>query len=263
MYVDNRIWCHPKLLSCSLRARWTYVAALAYSSGFGTLGTLTKEQQKAIGSTSKTRTELISKQLWHASESDAETVLIHDWKEHNGQRDDALEARKQADRERKRRERASQQSRDTSQDSHVTMSAPVTGQSLARDRTRARPVTYDLKTHQQQQPVLDHPTAAADDDELQPLRAAGWTTNQLNQITDPERALAWLEHAEQDPNVRAPGALAWTGYNSNGWPSPPRTEQTPLIRYHDPNKRCPDCDQTHGHGHLETCPRMPTTTDTT
>lgn len=97
-WLDDRLWCHPKVASVSVAARWTYAASIMYSSGFQTRGLLTAGQQKAIGSTTKIRRELIAVGLWDEEDHD---VRVHDWDEHNSRRD----AKRTYDRERKRRER--------------------------------------------------------------------------------------------------------------------------------------------------------------
>lgn len=43
-------------------------------------------------------------------------------------------------------------------------------------------------------------------------------------------------------------------------PTPPRAPQGPSeARWNDPSTTCSDCGERLGHGHLETCPRMPRT----
>lgn len=95
-WIDDRIWCHPKLTDLSDGAWRVFVSGIAYSSGMGTKGMLTSSQQKLIGARDRTRVELIAAGLWDAQDDGA--VFIHDWEEHNGKRDE----RKRKDRERKR-----------------------------------------------------------------------------------------------------------------------------------------------------------------
>lgn len=99
-WLDDRIWCHPKFVDLSGNAFAAYVKGLAYSSGFQTAGHLTVGQQKAIGADTRVRRELLAAGLWDMN-GDGGSVVIHDWDEHNAKRD----ARKAADRERKRRAR--------------------------------------------------------------------------------------------------------------------------------------------------------------
>lgn len=98
-WLDDRIWCHPKVTDLTDAAFRTYINGVAYSSGFDTSGVLTAGQQKSIGSTPRVRTELVQAALW--DDIGDNTVRVHDWDEHNGRRD----ARRRADRERKRAER--------------------------------------------------------------------------------------------------------------------------------------------------------------
>lgn len=99
-WLDDRIWAHPKLSRVPRATRWTYVAALAYSSGFGLYGRLNAGHLKTIGCTAKQRRELVDVGLWHDVPDLPGTIEIHDWDEHNGQRDAALEQRRLADRRR-------------------------------------------------------------------------------------------------------------------------------------------------------------------
>lgn len=94
-YLDDRIWCHPKFVGLSDGAGWLWTKGVAYSSGFATGGVLTTSVQKALGATTKTRRELVDAGLWDETTNG---VLVHDWEEYNGKRDQ----RKAKDRERKR-----------------------------------------------------------------------------------------------------------------------------------------------------------------
>ncbi len=95
-WVDDRIWCHPKIAGLSHLAFRIYICSLAYSGGFGLGGVLTKEHQHVIHSTAAARKELVAAGLWEDVGGGA--IEIHDWKEHNEKRD----ARRRADRDRKR-----------------------------------------------------------------------------------------------------------------------------------------------------------------
>ncbi len=101
-WIDERIYCHPKLMKIGKPARWTYVAGIAYSSAWGTRGKLEPGEQEAIGCNAKLRAELLTAGLWDPIEG-SRAVTIHDWSLHNEKRD----ARKEADRIRKREARAS------------------------------------------------------------------------------------------------------------------------------------------------------------
>lgn len=103
-WVDDRIWCHPKLVDLSDRSFRVWVNGVAYSTGFQTKGVLSTGQQRMIGSTEKTSAELVENGLWDVVDGDESTVLIHDWDRHNGKRD----ARRESDRERKRAARQAQ-----------------------------------------------------------------------------------------------------------------------------------------------------------
>lgn len=100
-WIDDRAWCHPKLTDLSDRAFRVWVNGLAYSSGFGTRGLLTVGHQRTIGSSARVRKDLVATGLW--DEADNGAVVIHEWEEKNGRRDD----RRERDRQRKRDERKS------------------------------------------------------------------------------------------------------------------------------------------------------------
>ncbi len=95
-WVDDRIWCHPKLSDLSDRAFRVWIQGISYSAGMSTGGVLTPAQQRLVGSTPKVRQSLFDARVWDELAGGA--VGIHDWDEHNGKRD----ARRAADRERKR-----------------------------------------------------------------------------------------------------------------------------------------------------------------
>lgn len=99
-WLDERVWCHPKFTDLTDRAGWTWAKSVAYACGMATGGVLTPGQQKLMGADAKVRRELVDARLWDELEDGS--VTIHDWKEHNGQRD----AKRKADRDRLRDKRA-------------------------------------------------------------------------------------------------------------------------------------------------------------
>src|SRR5690349_13483511 len=101
-WLDERIWCHPKFADLSDRAFRASVHAIAYSSGFSCAGHLTPGQQAKIGADARIRAELIRFGLGDEN-GDGASIYIHDWADHNSKRD----ARRAADRERKREARKS------------------------------------------------------------------------------------------------------------------------------------------------------------
>lgn len=100
-WLDDKIWCNPKVVDLTNHAFAVYVKGIAYSSGMATGGHLTPGQQKIVGGDSKARTELLRAGLWEMN-GDGESVEIHDWEHHNA----AHDARRERERERKRRARA-------------------------------------------------------------------------------------------------------------------------------------------------------------
>lgn len=83
-WLDDKVWCHPKLTDLSDRAFRAYINGIAYSSGFTTRGHLSPGQQTTIGVTAKARQELLDAGLW---EVNGNGVYIHDWEIHNGAHD--------------------------------------------------------------------------------------------------------------------------------------------------------------------------------
>ncbi len=102
-WLDDRAWCHPKLVNLNDRAFRVYINGISYSSGMSTRGILTPSQQRFIGATASIYRALVSEGLWDELDG---TVRIHDWDEHNARR----EARRDADRQRKRHQRSGQSS---------------------------------------------------------------------------------------------------------------------------------------------------------
>lgn len=99
-WLDDRVWAHPKFADLTPLGFRAYVYGVCYSSGFGTRGRLTPGTLKTIHVGAKQRDELITAGLWNVDNHD---VVINDWDEHNGKRDQ----RRANDRERKRKARAS------------------------------------------------------------------------------------------------------------------------------------------------------------
>lgn len=115
-WIDDRIWCHPKVTDLSDAAFRLHVNAIAYCCGFGTRGFLSKGQLRTIGATPKLRKELVDSRLWDEYHG---LVYVHDWEEHNGKRD----ARRVADRLRKQHERSKGQNESSPQDSPADVPA--------------------------------------------------------------------------------------------------------------------------------------------
>lgn len=120
-WIDDRIWCHPKLVGLTARAFRAYINGLAYSSGFACQGRLTDPQVKAIGASANVRRELVDAGLWAEATDRSGAIEIHDWAEHNSKRDE----RRAQDRERKRRQRERDNQRDVTRDIHRDETADV------------------------------------------------------------------------------------------------------------------------------------------
>lgn len=135
-YIDDRAWCHGKIVGLSDKAFRVWVSGIAYASGMSTLGVLDASQQRLLGSSSRVKSELVDAGLW--DELPGKAVSIHDWDEYNGKRD----ARKAADRERKRQARRSPLSAghdaDSPQDVRRTRAGVSAGIPERRPRAPAR-----------------------------------------------------------------------------------------------------------------------------
>jgi len=169
-WLDSRIWCHPKITGVPKSARWAYVAAIAYSDGFGTEGVLTRGQLRTLDCLQRDRQHLIRVGLWIDAGDGA--ILINDWTAHNGDRD---KKRQQArERQRRKREREAQESRVTERDGERDQSRDVTRDSGVTDSvtSRARPMTGEGVTGEEEpelravvgedhddEPGFDEPTA--------------------------------------------------------------------------------------------------------
>lgn len=97
-WLDDRAWCHPKLVALSDKAHRVHINAISYSSGMGLRGVLGTSHQRLMGATRGIRWELVEAGVWDDLGGD---IRIHDWDVHNAKRDD----RKERDRQRKRVER--------------------------------------------------------------------------------------------------------------------------------------------------------------
>lgn len=97
-WTDDRLWCHPKYVGLSWRAKAVLRHSFDYSSGMATHGHLDAGAQRLLGADRKTRDELIAGGWWDTNGT-TDSVVVHDWEEHNGARDKS----RQLARERKQR----------------------------------------------------------------------------------------------------------------------------------------------------------------
>lgn len=111
-WLDDRAWCHSKLVNLPDKAFRVYINSISYSSGMGLKGVLTPPQQKLMGATSQIRQKLIEAGLWDDLDG---SIEIHDWADHNSKRDE----RREKDRVRKREARRAERPQDSPQDAPV------------------------------------------------------------------------------------------------------------------------------------------------
>lgn len=240
-WLDDRIRDHPKFLELSDRAFRTHILALCYCSQHATGGHL-EAAVKAMNVRKPVVKELVSSRLWDLED---DGLWVHDWQEHNEKRDASADERRAQARERQRRhrERVRARGENVTRDSHETSRVTERDESRVterdvptRARARARRARARSSHHDQDKPLsATGPTTPGvtpdrDDDapDLDRLTRAGWTRAQLQDAAiEPERALAWLDHAESGNGVRNPGGLAWAGFDSNVWPPEARLEVAP------------------------------------
>ena len=108
-WLDDRVWCHPKLVGLSDAAFRAYVNSITYAAGMGTRGHLSCAQIKLISAKKNSKNELLSAGLWDEVD---DGIAIHDWDTHNGKRDE----RRAKDRARKRIARAKDSPQDIPQE---------------------------------------------------------------------------------------------------------------------------------------------------
>jgi len=106
--LDDRFTTHPKILRCSVRARWLFLECLCYCAGQLTDG---RVPAQLLRGHRKELSELLHVDLLH---KDGEDFVVHDWAVYNGTREQWHQKRA-ADAERKRRQR--DRERDSAQES--------------------------------------------------------------------------------------------------------------------------------------------------
>jgi hypothetical protein len=229
-WLDDRVWCHPKVTDLTDEAFRAYINGIAYSSGFDTNGLLTVGQQRQIGATSKTRRELVAASLW--DDIDGKGVRVHDWHEHNAKRDE----KRRQDRERKRRQRereAGDVTRTVTPDvtHHVTadVTADVT-RDVSRDKQRdRRTLTGDGVKEELEPPAAANVQSAAAAKTIERLQAIGLELLEV-QHGDPPPTFnlidAWLDLADHEARDN-PAGFILAGVRSGRPPSPRVRAESP------------------------------------
>lgn len=221
-WLDDRIWAHPKIRDVPRATRWEYAASVAYASGFHTEGMLTAGQLKAIECTPKDRELLIKVGLWEDASADGNdgAIRIHDWKDHNGKRDQ----KRRADRLRKRAARAKDaemsagQGADSPQDKVSENEGVSAGQASdgPRVRDRRRPPDDGVKSEGLQDttaavtPKNTTSTSAASSDE-EPDFEHPETAAAVEAAATEQAILAACKRFGAEPNVAEPWARQLTG----------------------------------------------------
>ena len=210
--LDDGFPEHRKMLALDRNDRWTWLEILCFcarNSGGTHAGTVPAN----IGEVLRYATPRFLRKCVEIGLLDehAEGLKVHDWAEYNP-KDPTNAVRQQRYRERHR----------NGQVTDETVTDTVTGDvTNVTPRATRVPVPYPLTTASNEAAAsanaaaAEPPTDEPDDDErqqLDALKAAGWTRAQLARLDDREqldRAHGLLVEARADASVRRPGALAW------------------------------------------------------
>ena len=85
--LDDRFTTHPKILRCSVQARWLFLECLCYSAGQLTDG---RVPVQLLRSHRRELSELLHQSLLS---KDGDDYLIHDWADYNPSRQQVLDQR--------------------------------------------------------------------------------------------------------------------------------------------------------------------------
>lgn len=135
-WLDDRYWCHPKIVGLTDASYRANTNAITYSSGMSTHGILDPGQQRLVGAQPRHRRELIAAGVW--DDLGDGRVIIHDWDEHNGKRDE----RRAADRERKRRAYWQEKGQEPPQENVVEKPAEKVGRKSGKKGGETRGVAH-------------------------------------------------------------------------------------------------------------------------
>ncbi len=249
--LDDGYDTHPKLLSLPEQQRWRWTRVLLYCARYRTRGRITQEALTEVGIDARLRGRLLELALLETAD---DVYTVNDWAVYNPV-DPTSAERKRRFKERHGNDEGTDEEREGNGERNA-------GNAATRAAARARPVpnpTPSTKPSTTPAANVDldaapHAAAADHDQEQDPrlerLRHAGWRSpkQQTAAAEDPDRAIAWLKHALNDPTCHTPGALAWQNYASGAdWPAEPqstvapgatgsRSTTKPLVH------RCPECD---------------------
>ncbi len=221
--VDDGMTEHRKVLGLPRKDRWTWLELLAYVARQNNGGHVPDGVCDVLRWVTPTFLKTCSN-LGLLDENET-GYAVHDWDDYNPK--DPTKTERQARWRAKKRESVDGDV-DADVDGAVDAPRDVDVDPPARAGARGPSPTppQELSTAT----AALHNGAAAD--QIERLRAAGWTPRQIDSALQVEHgltlAIAHLDHAEADPTCKKPGALAWTHFE-NGSPAPPeqRTELAP------------------------------------
>lgn len=253
--LDDNFSHHPKILGLGTdERRWTWQCVLLYTCRYSTDEVPATIRDAIPKATAAFLRDCVA--LGLLDEDEHGTLHVHDWRDYNGP-DSKLQVRDRVRRHREKRERNATGNAEVT--AEVTQPA-VTSTLRNRDSraaARARPVPnpYTPSPNPFPNPGND------DDDNLDkalngiPLTGTAARRQALELLaTDPARLQACVTASA---SAAKPAAYLAELIRNGSHPEPPRPEP----RAPDPTSVCADCGERLGHGHLESCPRMPAVVD--
>lgn len=258
--VDDRFTEHRKVVALKRGDRWTWLELLAYCARHGS-----GHVPAGIVDVLRYVTPAFVRQCVQVGLLDANedgSYEVHDWAVYNPK--DPLKAARQA---RWRQGKGSDVDADVDAPVDADVDASAVEERLhdrlprrsSRAAARARPVPSPTPGTS---PPSSTSRANPDDDDLDQalhgIRLTGGARNLATVLlTDDPARLAACVTAALEPSISNQAAYLAQLLLNGSRPEPPRPEQ----RAPDPTAQCPECGETLGHGHLDTCPRLPATTD--
>jgi hypothetical protein len=213
-WLDDRIRDHPKFVTLSDKAFRYWAHTLCYCSEHGTSGRL-NDAVIALRVPSKVTRELTSRGIW---DDEQDGLWVHDWQEHNGKRDDAVEERRAAARERQKRHREKVRATNVTRDTSVTerdASRVTNRDTVTRDTSRARAGARpnDQENDQDQEklnPDLNPPPPEPELQDAGRAEAENNTgeTNPWGPYPTPPTAAEWADHEPEPIGAEAQAVLA-------------------------------------------------------
>lgn len=253
--LDDNFSHHPKILGLGTdERRWTWQCVLLYTCRYSTDEVPATIRDAIPKATAAFLRDCVA--LGLLDEDDDGILHVHDWRDYNGP-DSKLQVRDRVRRHREKRERNATGNAEVT--AEVTQPA-VTNALRNRDSraaARARPVPNPYTPSPNPFP---NPGNDDDDEQLNQalngihLTGPARTAALELQTTDPKRLQACVTASL---TATKPAAYLAELIRNGSHPQTPN----PVPHAPDPTAVCDDCGEKLGHGHLETCSRMPVVVD--